>query len=369
MGAETSPVKAPSLLQETFWPAMATLEPFAASTAVEIAVDGGDGIAAANDGSGATRGSRGDGFGYFESSFGERGHLEYAHGAVPDDGFGGGNFLAVGVDGFRADVETHPTVGRCGNGNRFRGGVRFEFSANDVIDGKKQGEFFLLSFGAEALGEIELVVFDERLADGLAFGFEERVGHAASNEHGVGDLHEVLDNFDFVADFGAAKNRDEGARRIRNRLAEIGQFLFHEQSGGGLLDDARDADNGGMRAMRGAEGIANENAVAESGKLFGKSLIVFFFLGMEANVFQDENFTVAQGFALAFGAWADAIERERSGIAEELFQLFRGGPQGIFQVGAAFGSTEVRRTDEADAFLNSMANGALRFAGQGLWLV
>src|SRR5882724_4532401 len=41
MGAETSPVKAPSLLQETFWPAMAMLEPFAASTAVRIAVNGG----------------------------------------------------------------------------------------------------------------------------------------------------------------------------------------------------------------------------------------------------------------------------------------------------------------------------------------
>src|SRR6266567_7735699 len=41
MGAETSPVKAPSLLQETFWPAMATLEAFAASTAVESAVNGG----------------------------------------------------------------------------------------------------------------------------------------------------------------------------------------------------------------------------------------------------------------------------------------------------------------------------------------
>src|SRR6266852_4358432 len=41
MRAETSPVKAPSLLQETFWPAMATLEFFAASAAVEMAVNGG----------------------------------------------------------------------------------------------------------------------------------------------------------------------------------------------------------------------------------------------------------------------------------------------------------------------------------------
>src|SRR5437660_7454333 len=41
MGAETSPVKAPSLLQETFWPAMATAEFFVDSTAVESAVNGG----------------------------------------------------------------------------------------------------------------------------------------------------------------------------------------------------------------------------------------------------------------------------------------------------------------------------------------
>src|SRR5262249_965339 len=41
MSAATSPVNAPSLLQETFWPPIATLLPFAASTAVEIAVNGG----------------------------------------------------------------------------------------------------------------------------------------------------------------------------------------------------------------------------------------------------------------------------------------------------------------------------------------
>src|SRR5215472_16098795 len=41
MAAETSPVKAPSLLQEAFWPEMAMLVFFAASTAVEMAVNGG----------------------------------------------------------------------------------------------------------------------------------------------------------------------------------------------------------------------------------------------------------------------------------------------------------------------------------------
>src|SRR5882724_1871492 len=41
MGPETSPVKAPSLLQERFWPEMAMLVPLAASAAVEMAVKGG----------------------------------------------------------------------------------------------------------------------------------------------------------------------------------------------------------------------------------------------------------------------------------------------------------------------------------------
>ena len=231
-----------------------------------------------------------------------------------------------------------------------------------MIDGKKQSEFFLLSFGAKTLGEIQLVIFDEGFADGLAFGLEKRVGHSTTDEHGVGDFHEIFDDFDFVADFGAAKNGDERTRGIRYRFAEIGQLFFHEQAGGGLLDEARDADNGGMRAMRGAEGIANENAVAESGKLFGKSLVVFFFLGMEANVFQNENFAVAQGFALAFGARADAIERKRHRATEKLFQLFRGWPHGIFQIRAAFGAAEMRGEHDASAFLNSEANCRQRFA-------
>src|SRR5260370_32228329 len=88
-------------------------------------VDGGYGVAATYDGYGATGGGGGDGFGDFESAFGEGGHFEYAHGAVPDDGLGGGNFLAKGVDGFGADVESHPAVGSGGDGNDFRRGAGF----------------------------------------------------------------------------------------------------------------------------------------------------------------------------------------------------------------------------------------------------
>src|SRR5260370_16616616 len=115
--------------------------------------------------------------------------------------------------------------------------------------------------------------------------------------------------------------------------------------------------------MRGAESIADEHAIAESGELFGKGLVVFFFLGMETDIFQNENFTVAQGFALAFGTGADTIQSKRHGIAEELFQLFRGGPYGIFQIRATFGAAEMGREDEAGGFLNGEANCRQGFAG------
>jgi hypothetical protein len=56
------------------------------------------------------------------------------------------------------------------------------------------------------------------------------------------------------------------------------------------------------------------------------------------------------------------IQSKRHGIAEELFQLFRGGPYGIFQIRATFGAAEVRRKHEACAFLSGEANCRQRFA-------
>ncbi len=99
-------------------------------------MNGGDGITTTNDGGSSGTGGGGDGFGYFEGALSKSRHFEYAHGAVPDDGFGGSNFLAISVDSFRADVQAHPAVWRGGNRNRFRGGVGLKFGTDNVIDGK-----------------------------------------------------------------------------------------------------------------------------------------------------------------------------------------------------------------------------------------
>src|SRR5207302_388927 len=184
MGAETSPVKAPSLLEETFWPAMATREPFTASTAGDSAVSGGaagasPGLAGGASGRGGEEdagvgtlaGGSGDGFGHFQCALGESRHFEYAHGTVPDDRLCRGDFQAIGVDGLGTDIEPHPAVGGGRNGQRLCSSAWFEFGADDVIDRQEKGEFLLLRFAAKTFCQVELVVFDERLPDGLPFGF------------------------------------------------------------------------------------------------------------------------------------------------------------------------------------------------------
>src|SRR5882724_8826323 len=467
MGAETSPVNAPSLLQETFWPEMAMLVPFAKSAAAEMAVKGGatmmsqclefatsgvkaeknarvsasvlyifqlpaitrrrmprppkikrtgrnacptraresacsfvgegfdtrefasgkkfqgsaaaggdmgdfvreaglmngcDGVATTDNGSGAAGGGRRYGFGNFQSAIGESGPFENAHRPVPDNSFRPGNFLAIGFDGLGTDVQPHPAVRSSGNRNGLHRGVRFEFRTDDVIDGKEKREFLLLSFATQAPREVQLVLFDERLADRLAVGFEKRVSHAAADEHAVGDFHQVFGDFFFVADMGATEIRDEGTRGIRHSFAEIGQLLFHEQARGGFLDETRDADDGSMRAVRGTKSVANEDAVAQRGELLRKGFVVFFFLGMETNVFKDKHFPVAQGLALAFGSRSDTIQSEGDRLAEELFQLLGGGPQRILWIRSALGPAEMRSEDEPAALLNGDPQRRKRFA-------
>ncbi len=177
-------------------------------------MNGGDRIAAADDRSGAGGGCCGDGFGDFERAFGEGGHFEDAHRAVPDDGFGFGDFGGVGGDRLGADVEAHLVGGRRGNVADRCGRVGFELRRDDVVGRQQKLEIFRFGVGDKALREIELVVFDERLADLQALRFFERVGHAAADEHDVGDLHQIFDDFDLVADFGSADDGDERARGI-----------------------------------------------------------------------------------------------------------------------------------------------------------
>jgi hypothetical protein len=47
-----------------------------------------------------------------------------------------------------------------------------------------------------------------------------------------------------------------------------------------------------MRAVRRTERVANENAIAQCGKLFRKGLVVFLFFGVEAHVLEQQHIPI-----------------------------------------------------------------------------
>src|SRR4029077_18195258 len=94
-------------------------------------VNGSDRVASSHDGGCAGAGGNSDGSGDFERAGSKSGHLEDAHGAVPNDGSGFGDFRGKRGDSFWPDVEAHLVRGRGGDidgGGRSSG---FAFRGDD----------------------------------------------------------------------------------------------------------------------------------------------------------------------------------------------------------------------------------------------
>ena len=125
-----------------------------------------------------------------------------------------------------------------------------------------------------------------------------------------------------------------GLAGLLKRFAEVGQLFLHQQARGRLLDELGDADNRSVRAMRGAERIANEQPIAQPGQLLGERFVVLLFLRMEAHVFEQQNAAVPQRLALGLGVFADAITGENDRALKQLRKFLRHRRQRILRVRA-----------------------------------
>src|SRR5208282_1945507 len=199
-------------------------------------LDGGHGISAAHDrnGSGIFRHGMGD----LEGAFSEGRHFENAHGAVPDNGAGAGYLFGKRFDRLRADIEGHH-VSRDGLAvpDNLGQGAGFDAVGDDVIGGQEELELVSFRLLQKVAGEFDLVFFDQTLAHRFALRLEEGVGHAAADNENVNFAEQVLDDSDFVADFGAAQDGDERALGVLQDATQILQLFFHEQPGGGFLQE------------------------------------------------------------------------------------------------------------------------------------
>ena len=100
-------------------------------------------------------------------------------------------------------------------------GLEIECSYDVGVDGQEEFDALGLRLFERLFGGVDLVGFGERVADLLALGEREGVGHGAADEDGVGLVEQAVDDFDFIGNFGAAEDDDEGTLGVFEFVAEI----------------------------------------------------------------------------------------------------------------------------------------------------
>ena len=282
----------------------------------------------------------------------ERWFLEDSHGTVPDDGFRAGHHAGKFGDGGGPDIDGDLVVGNALHHLVSRAGG--DLGDHHMIHRQQE---FASQAGKQLLGQIDLIFLDQRLAGGQTLGAQEGVGHGAADHQAVYHLAQILDDFDFVRHLGAAQDGHTGTRRIGGGHAEELQFLLHEQPGGGLRDVLDHALGGRVGTMRGAERVVDVE-VAQGSQLLAERGVVLLFLGVEAQIFQQQDFARSGFHGRDLGP--HAIGRHLNRPAEQLLQPRGHGPQTHFGVRLPLGTAEVRRQNHAGAAIQGELDGGQR---------
>ncbi len=176
---------------------------------------------------------------------------------------------------------------------------------------------FARGLGEQFAGELELVVFDARAADGDALSLEKRVRHRAADQDRIDLGQQISDQPDLVGDFCAAQDRDRRVLRILGDRAQRLEFAHHQESGRALRDEARDADGRGVRAMCGAEAVVHIDLFVAR-QFMREVAIVGFLFFVEAQIFEQNRFARLERLDHFAGVIADAVGRERDLLPEHL---------------------------------------------------
>ena len=100
--------------------------------------------------------------------------------------------------------------------------------------------------------------------------------------------------------------------------------------------------------MGGAEGVVHVD-LAEGGEFFGKPGVVGLFLGVKADVFEEQDLAVPETGRGGFGFRADTIADEFNGGGNQLTEPVGDGFERVFRVLLALGPAEMRHQDETGA--------------------
>ena len=215
-----------------------------------------------------------------------------------------------------------------------------------------------MGLGHHVLAVVELAVVAQALANLVALGLQEGVGHAAADDQRVDLLQQVGDDVQLVCNLGAAQNSGEGTLGIVHGVAEILDLLLHQVADSGILDIVGHTGGGAVSAVAGAEGVVNVS-VGQAGLLLAESGLVLGLLLAETGVLQQNDLAVAHGGNSSLGVLADDIVIVRKGdrLAQLLAQADSNGGQAELGLGAVLRLAQMAAQDDLSAVGNQLLDG------------
>lgn len=116
-----------------------------------------------------------------------------------------------------------------------------------------------------------------------------------------------------------------------------------------MSGEVRDCFGGSVSAVGRTKGVVDVE-LGGTEKLFCEGRIVFLFLRMKPEIFQEQNLPRSKGSADFFGFRSDAVGGKKNGASEQLAEVSDNGSKGIFFYGLPFGAAEVAREDKGGTF-------------------
>ncbi len=160
----------------------------------------------------------------------------------------------------------------------------------------------------------------------------------------------------FIGHLGPAEDDDERTLRILELLAEIAQFLLHQEPDRARGHEFGNAGGGGVGAMGRSERVVDID-IGQLRELLAERVVVGFFLVVIAEIFQQRDFAVLEFRGGLLGLFADAIIDELDRHADQGGQRRNDRGQALFRIAFALGPAQVRAEENAGALFDQVLDG------------
>mmetsp|Transcript_89712 Transcript_89712/g.142776 ORF Transcript_89712/g.142776 Transcript_89712/m.142776 type:complete len:432 (-) Transcript_89712:50-1345(-) len=287
----------------------------------------------------------------------EFGHLEHAHGAIPDDSLGFSHGLGVQLHRGWSAVQSHETLrdAICLCDAFFDLSIFSELGRAGEIHGQDDLNTQLLSLGQDLGHNLGTFLVIEGAADGhVVLDLQKSVGHPAANDHLVHLVQHVHDQLDLVADLGTSQDGEHRLGRAVQNLGKGLQLFAHQIARTFHLKAF--THHGTVRTVSSAKGIVavDVRQFPDGCTKFLDLLLVSLdlvalrvdtlalFLNMESQILQQDDRTSCRISASRLNFWPHAILAECHWFAEFFFQDLGNWRQGILFHNGTIRSAEMR---------------------------